>query len=409
MRLLMEQNPTPPQACARAQAPSPTRGGVPKAGRGWLLISCLLLVTASVAARTKLVTMPQREYTRIDLKNPAQTIVEEERTVNLQQGTNQVEFAFSGVSVHIDSIQFRPIKTPGSVRVINVNYPPGESALFWQVYSEKAGPGVFRISYLVSNLQRTTAYEAVVANDEKTLGLKAHTMVQNASGELFSAAEFHSSIGKPYNGSLAQGESKKLLAFSAGNVAFTKKYFFDQLVSDQVALVYEIRNEKSAGLPELMLPNGKARVYQEDSQGSEAFLGEDWTQETGAGQKLELKLGQAKEVKVTRSIVKRKEEVVKLPIKNFHQTIRFQVENFKDTPVELTVTEHPGGEWVIDDIDVKEESGERDDRKERSYSTEVKTERIDLDNVRLHMKVPANGREKKKLNVYVKLVLKNRW
>lgn len=374
-----------------------------------LILAAATLCAGSVAARTKLVTMPQREYTRIDLKNPAQTIVEEERTVNLQHGTNQVEFAFSGVSVDINSIQFRPIKTPGSVRVINVNYPPGESALFWEVYSDKAGPGVFRISYLIANLQRTTAYEAVVAKDEKTLGLKAHTMVQNGSGELFSAAEFHSSIGKAYNGSLLQGESKKLLAFSAGDVRFTKKYFFDQSVSDQVALVYEIRNEKSTGLPEVMLPNGKARVYQEDSQGSEAFLGEDWTQETGAGQKLELKLGQAKEVKVTRAIVKRKEEVVKLPIKNFHQTIRYQVENFKDTPVELTVTEHPGGEWAIDDIEVKEESGERDDRKERSYSTDVKTERIDLDNVRLYMKVPANGREKKKLNVYVKLVLKNRW
>ncbi len=379
-------------------------------GRGWGLAALTsLLLVGSISARTKLVTMPQREYTRIDLKNPAQTIVEEERTVNLQHGTNQVEFAFSGVSVDINSIQFRPIKTPGSVRVINVNYPPGESALFWEVYSDKAGPGVFRISYLIANLQRTTAYEAVVAKDEKTLGLKAHTMVQNGSGELFSAAEFHSSIGKAYNGSLLQGESKKLLAFSAGDVRFTKKYFFDQSVSDQVALVYEIRNEKSTGLPEVMLPNGKARVYQEDSQGSEAFLGEDWTQETGAGQKLELKLGQAKEVKVTRAIVKRKEEVVKLPIKNFHQTIRYQVENFKDTPVELTVTEHPGGEWAIDDIEVKEESGERDDRKERSYSTDVKTERIDLDNVRLYMKVPANGREKKKLNVYVKLVLKNRW
>ena len=158
-----------------------------------------------------------------------------------------------------------------------------------------------------------------------------------------------------------------------------------------------------------MLPPGKARVYQEDSQGSEAFLGEDWTHETGAGQKLELKLGQAKEVKVKRSIVKRKEEIVKLPIKNYHQTIRYQIENFKDSAVALTMVEHPGGEWVIDDIEVKEESGERDDIREKSYSTDVKQERIDLDNVKLHVQVPANGREKKKLNVYVKLILKNRW
>ncbi len=372
-------------------------------------LAALTICTGNAVARTKLVTMPQREYTRIDLKNPGQTIVEEERTVNLQQGTNQIEYAFSGVAVDINSIQFRPIKTPGAVRVINVNYPPGENALFWEVFSEKAGPGVFRISYLIQNLQRTTAYEAVVAKDEKSLILKAQTMVQNASGEHFASAEILSVIGKPYNGGLQQGESKKIQAFSAADVKFTKKFFFDHSRSEDVALIYEVRNDKSAGLPEVMLPNGKARVYQEDSQGSEAFLGEDWTQETGAGQKLELKLGQAKEVKVKRSIVKRKEEVVKLPIKNFHQTIRYQVENFKDGEVPLTMVEHPGGEWVIDGIDVKEESGERDEIKERSYSADVKTERIDLDNVRLHVNVPANGRDKKKLNIYVRLILKNRW
>jgi len=374
-----------------------------------IIVATALAAAGAITARTKLVTMPQREYTRIDLKNPNQTIVEEERTVNLQQGTNQVEYAFSGVAVDINSIQFRPIKTPGTVRVINVNYPPGENALFWEVFSEKAGPGVFRISYLISNLHRSTAYEAVVAKDEKTLNLKAHTMVQNGSGENFASAEILSVIGLPYAGGLQQGESKKLQAFSAADVKFTKKFFFDQSHGSDVALIYEVKNEKGSGLPEIMLPGGKARVYQEDSQGSEAFLGEDWTQETGAGQKLELKLGQAKEVKVTRAVVKKKEEVVKLPIKNHHHTVRYQIENFKDTAVPLTVVEHPGGEWVVDGVEVKEESGERDEIKESSFSTDVKTERIDLDNLKVHIQVPANGKDKKKLNVYVKLILKNRW
>lgn len=368
-----------------------------------------LVAATQIGARTKLVTMPQRECTRIDLKNSNQTIVEEERTVSLQQGTNHVEYAFSGVAVDINSIQFRPIKTPGTVRVINVNYPPGENALFWEVFSEKAGPGVFRISYLIQNIHRSTAYEAVVGKDEKTLDLKAHTMVQNGSGEHFAAAEILSVIGQPYAGGLQQGESKKLQAFSASDVKFTKKFFYDYNHGTDVALIYEVKNDKSSGLPEIMLPNGKARVYQEDSQGSEAFLGEDWTQETGAGQKLELKLGQAKEVKVLRTIVKKKEEIVKLPIKNFHQTVRYQIENFKDSAVPLTVVEHPGGEWVVDGVEIKEETGERDEIKETSFSTDVKTERIDLDNLKVHIQVPANGKDKKKLNVYVKLILKNRW
>ena len=71
--------------------------------KGILIISAISLCSGSVAARTKLVTMPQREYTRIDMKNPNQPIVEEERTVNLQQGTNQVEYAFTGVTVDINS------------------------------------------------------------------------------------------------------------------------------------------------------------------------------------------------------------------------------------------------------------------------------------------------------------------
>jgi hypothetical protein len=375
----------------------------------YLVAVTILTLTTGVFARTKLVTMPLREYTRIDLKNPSKTIVEEERTVSLQSGINQVEYAYAGVAVDKDSIQFRPIKTPGKVRVINVNYPPGENALYWEVSSENAGPAVFRISYLISNLHRTTAYEAVVAKDEKSLDLRAYTMIQNGSGENYADVEMISTIGNPYKGGLQQGESKKIQAFTTSDVKFAKKFYFDHNHSDQVDLIYEIKNLKSAAMPELMLPAGKARVYQEDSQGSEAFLGEDWTQETGAGQKFELKLGQVKEVKVTRNIVKSKETIVKLPIKDYHQTIRYQIENFKDDSIPLTVVEHPGGEWQIDGIDIKEEIGERDAMHEKSYTTDIKTERIDLNNLKLHIRVPANGKDKKKLNVYVRLTLKNRW
>ncbi|MBV6493430.1 MAG: hypothetical protein LDLANPLL_01452 [Turneriella sp.] len=375
----------------------------------WITLLFSVGFWGTLDARTKLVTMPQREYTRIDLKNPDQTIVEEERTVNLQKGINHIEYAFSGVSVDINSVQFRAIKTPGQTRVLNVNYPPGENALFWEVYSEKAGPGVFRISYLIQNIYRTTAYEAVVAKNEKTLTLQAHTMVQNGSGENFERAAFFSTLGDPYEGSLQKGESKKILSFTTPDVHFRKNYFFDYSRSNEVSLLYTMLNEKSSGFPEVMLPNGKARVYQEDSQGSEAFLGEDWTQETGAGQKLELKLGQAKEVRVKRSVVQYKEEIVRLPIKNFHQTVKYQIENFKDAPVALTLVEHPGGEWLIEGIEVKEEAGERESMHEKSVSGNVKEERVDINELKLHVSVPANGREKKKMNVYVKLVLKNRW
>ncbi|MCX7632508.1 MAG: hypothetical protein N2Z22_04150 [Turneriella sp.] len=374
-----------------------------------VIFSLLCVTTFAVEARTRLVMVPQRELARIDLNHPQQALVEEERTLTLQQGINQVEFAYSGVAANAASIQLRPIKTPAEVRILSVSYPPGENALFWEVFSEKAGPAVFRISYLVAHLPRSTAYEATVNREEKTLNWRAFHIVQNASGENFASARLESSIGESHETSLQQGEAKKILAFTAPAVRFTKKYLFDAQKSQHVSLVYELTNDRNSGMPELLLPHGKARIYQEDPQGSEAFLGEDWVRECGAGQKLELNLGQAKEVKVSRSVLEQREEIVRLPVKNIYQKIRYQLENFKDVPVSLTLQEHPGREWEILATEVKEESGERSERAERDTTAEIRTERIDTDNLRLHIIVPPNGQKKLKLNLYLKLVLKNRW
>ena len=250
----------------------------------------------------------------------------------------------------------------------------------------------------------------MTARDEKTLTLKAFAMIQNASGERYEKTLISTNIGSQYEGGLDNGESKKVLAFKANDIKFTKKFHFDYAKNDQVAMVYEIKNEKSSGLLEVMLPAGKARIYQEDSSGSEAFLGEDYAQETGAGQKFELKLGQAKEVKVKRTQQENREKVVKLPIKHFHQVVKYQIENFKNTSVPLTVMEHPGGEWEVEGLEVKEESGERDTLVEKSISAEgVKTERVDIDNLKIHIQVPSNGKAQKKMNIYLKIMLKNRW
>ena len=47
----------------------------------------------TAAARIKLTTLPERETVRVDIQNGRFTLVEEERTVNLQQGRNQVDFS----------------------------------------------------------------------------------------------------------------------------------------------------------------------------------------------------------------------------------------------------------------------------------------------------------------------------
>ena len=82
-------------------------------------IGCLLLAVAAPAqARIKLTTLPERESVRIDIQNGRYTLVEEERTVNLQAGRNQVDFSWANINIDKDSIVFRVIKADGEVNVL---------------------------------------------------------------------------------------------------------------------------------------------------------------------------------------------------------------------------------------------------------------------------------------------------
>ena len=131
---------------------------------------------------------------RIDIQNGRYTLVEEERTVNLQAGRNQVDFSWANINIDKDSIVFRVIKADGEVNVLNTNYPPNENALYWTVSAEKAGPAVIRISYLIGNMAAEPSYQGVVENDEKKLLMQVYMTVTNTSGESF--GEMHRAAGR---------------------------------------------------------------------------------------------------------------------------------------------------------------------------------------------------------------------
>jgi len=360
-------------------------------------------------ARTKLTTLPERDMIRIDLRGNSQALAEEERTVNLQKGKNRVEFAWAGARIHKDSIQIRPIRSPGKVAVINVNYPPGEQALFWEVYSQKAGPAIFRISYLIANIRRVYSYEAIVDRAEKTMLLKSYFTLSNMSGEKFKNAHLSIRFGKGTRKTLRAGEARKILAARFKNTPFVKAYRYDRRrTGKHVRMYYEIKNS-GGKLGKQALPSGKARVYQTDSSGGEAFIGEDWGRYTPRGKTMSLFMGLAREVKVKRVMYRSRKVYTKKPVYDRKQVIRFQVENFKDAAVPLKLREHPGGEWTLDKIVLKEETGERNEKKERvvSHAGKVRTKRIDVHNLETIFHVPPT--RNKKYNLYLHLTLKNRW
>jgi hypothetical protein len=382
-------------------------------GRSVPILAVVLLLTlvGTAGARTKLVTLPDREMIRMDLKNPAHTLIEEERTINLQQGVNRIDFSWANVQIDKGSIQIRCTKAPERVAVLNANFPPNENALFWEVSSSKAGPAVFRISYLMSGITREISYQAVADRAEKKLALDYLMTLKNFSGERLRDCLIRLGAGRDFEKSLEHAESKRMLCTRFSSVPVKKVYVYDPKSSGQhVRMYYRLENDRKHGLGAFALENGKARIYQVDSENTQAFLGEDWGMYTPVGSKMDLFLGLAKDVTVKRYQMRADKVNRRGQVYDLEREIRFEVQNFKKDGVEARLREHPGGEWVVKSVELSEERGERDDkvRKAVSHDGVVQLTRLDTDNLDVRFRVPPTKGDLK-YQLHVTLVLRNRW
>jgi hypothetical protein len=120
-----------------------------------------------------MVALPERGKTIIHLDNPRATLIEEERVLTLQKGRNQADFSWKGVSIDADSIRLTVLSHPDTVSLLSVSYPPNEAALVWELASAEASEVRVRIDYLLSSIDRLTAYKAVADKGETKVNLKS--------------------------------------------------------------------------------------------------------------------------------------------------------------------------------------------------------------------------------------------
>jgi hypothetical protein len=412
--------------------------------KNFLLSVAFLLCTAlatTAHARIKLTTLPDRDSVRVDIQNGRYTLVEEERTVNLQAGRNQVDFSWANINIDKDSIVFRVIKGDGEINVLNTNYPPNENALYWAVSAEKAGPAVIRISYLIGNMAADPSYQGIVDNDEKKMLVQLYMTVTNTSGESFGESVVQPGVGKTTVRYFNNGERKRMLAAKYAEVPIEKRYVFDAAVDqERTRTYYRVTNDKKNNLGEFPLPRGKMRLFIKEAAAagdevkSQAFLGEDWAAYTPLFAPLDLFIGVAQDVKVERFqmppeegprknfdevMVKRitldgKESVTKPQFRHERSRFRYRLQNFKTengdpTTVPLTIAEHLEGEWIIEKIELNEITGERNDQKEKVIPHEDKltTKRIDVNNVEFAVKLPPTTVDKK-YDLYITFLRKHR-
>jgi len=338
------------------------------------VLAVVLGFAAVAQARIKLVALPERAATVIRLDNPRATLIEEERVLTLQAGLNKVDFSWKGVSIDVDSIRLQVLSHPDKVTLLNVSYPPKESALVWEISSGQAFEETVRISYLLSNIDRLITYKAVADKGETKVDLKSFLVLRNFSGEDFDHARVLLDYGEAFERGIRHEETKQLLFLSRPEVPITKVWTFDagKLPWDPeklnnrnvgIPVSYRVENTEENGLGKFALWGGKARLFQHDGHKSTIFLGEDITGLVPVGEKMELYIGDSRDIVVTQrkmsekriNIRRNKSKPPRIILYDMDEVITAKIENFKDKPAVLTMIQHIGGEWKMIECSLKYE------------------------------------------------------
>jgi len=328
-------------------------------------VAVLVACCGLAQARIKLVALPERAATVIRLDNPQATLIEEERVLTLQQGLNKVDFSWKGVSIDADSIRLAVIDHPANVKLLNVSYPPNEAALVWEIASEQGYAETVRISYLLHNIDRLITYKAIADKEETAVDLTSFLVLRNFSGEDFDMARVLLDYGEAFERGIKHEETKQLQFLKALTVPITKVWTFDaaklpwdpnQLENKNVGIPvnYRIVNNADSKLGEFALWGGKARLFQDDGHESTIFLGEDVTRQVPVGEKMELYIGDSRDIVVTQhkqrdqQVSIRRNNDGKIVLYDNDEIITARIENFKDKPAVLTMIQHIEGQWQME-------------------------------------------------------------
>ena len=330
-----------------------------------IAIMLVLAIAAVTEARIKLVALPERAATVVRLDNPTATLIEEERVLTLQKGINKIDFSWKGVSIDADSIRLSVLEHPDKVILLNVSYPPDEAALVWEINSDKDYAEKVRISYLLSNIDRLITYKAIADKAETAVDLKSYLVLRNFSGEDFAKANVLLDYGQAFEQSISHEETKQMLFLESPQVPIQKVWTFDaaklpwdpeRLENKNVGIpvCYRIVNDTKSGLGKFALWGGKARLFQDDGSKSTIFLGEDVAGLVPVGEKMELYIGDSRDIVVTQRKMKdaqinlRKNNDGQITLYDTDEIITAKVENFKDSSAVLTVIEHIPGQWDME-------------------------------------------------------------
>ncbi len=282
------------------------------------------------------------------------------------------------------------ILTISRALVQNVEFPKLPQGLItrptltWQLQTDRGGPHDMEVSYLTGGMNWHAEYVAVADKDDKKIDLSAWVSIDNKSGASFENAKLKLIAGdvnraaapqQPYAkvfaargmamdaaeqfqeksffeyhlyamtrpATLKNNQIKQLTLFPTASVSVKKVYKYEGLNDPKkVKVTLEFMNSKQDGLG-MALPAGKVRVYKQDSDKSQEFIGEDRVEHTPKDEKVRIYVGDAFDVTGER----KEKENRSLGGRANQQTVEIKLRNHKDSDIEVVVVERFGSDWEI--------------------------------------------------------------
>ncbi|UCD50125.1 MAG: hypothetical protein JSW27_21670, partial [Phycisphaerales bacterium] len=134
----------------------------------------------------------------------------------------------------------------------------------------------------------------------------------------------------------------------------------EQLENQNVGIPvsYRIVNDAASSLGQFAMWGGKARLFQDDGRQSTIFLGEDNAPLVPVGEKMELYIGDSRDIVVTQRKMReaqinlRKNDSERVVLYDTDEIITAKIENFKDGPATLTMIQHIPGQWDMEECNL---------------------------------------------------------
>jgi len=273
----------------------------------------------------------------------------------------------------------------GEIQVLEM--PQGlvpRPTLAWKLYSDRAGPQKTEISYLTNNITWSADYVAVVDSLDKYVDLTGWVTLDNKSGVTYGNASLNLMAGdvhrvqpqREFEGfaltapmaakaaepqfaekaffeyhlytlkdktTVRDKESKQISLLTAAHIPAKKVYVYDGARNQKkVNVLMEIVNSQASNLG-MPLPKGKVRVYKQESDANQHFIGEDLIDHTPKDEKVRLYLGDAFD------LVGERKQMTQRQISDHEREESYEISlrNHKDLPVTIVIVEHLWGDWKI--------------------------------------------------------------